>query len=257
MNREHVMSSRHIGLAAMMIGLINVAVFGMQDRQFTMPASEKLVELAIELPAPLFESRPGIDIPTDARLDRSRRGKPREPFYTPPSVCNVSQNKPVTSSDRWPIIGDLDLITDGGKEARDERFVELAPGKQWVQIDLKKPRQIYAVAIWHNHMDTRVYRDVVIQLSNDPQFEHGVVTVFNNDHDNTSGLGAGCNFEYFESFEGLLAPVAGVTACYVRCWSNGSTRDRQNHYTEVEVFGRYPKPRSLRLFEQNPAAGEQ
>ncbi|QNN25452.1 discoidin domain-containing protein [Planctomycetales bacterium ZRK34] len=199
-----------------------------------------LKELEIELPNPVFVGTPK-DIPANVNIDRARHGMPREPFFAPTDVHDVSLNKPVTSSDPYPIIGDLDLVTDGDKEALDGRYVELAPGKQWVQIDLQKPQQIYAVVIWHNHMDPRVYRDVIVQLSNDPKFESDVKTVFNNDNDNSSGFSGGGNYEYFESFEGQLVPVDGLTARYVRLWSNGSTSDDQNHYTEVEVFGREPQ----------------
>jgi len=203
-------------------------------------SKEELVELEIELPNPVFAGTPK-DIPEGVRIDRKRHGKPRKPFYAVPGLENVARGKEVTSSDPFPIIGDLTLVTDGDKEALDGRFVELAPGKQWVQIDLEKKYEIHAILFWHNHLDPRVYRDVVIQLSNDPEFEEGVTTVFNNDHDNSSEFGVGEDYEYFENFEGELAPVDGVVAQYVRLWSNGSTSDDQNHYTEVEVFAREPQ----------------
>jgi hypothetical protein len=66
--------------------------------------------------------------------------------------------------------------------------------------------------------------------------------VFNNDDDNSSGFGVGRDYEYFESFEGQLVRIDGATGRYVRLWSSGSTSDDQNHYTEVQVFGREPKP---------------
>jgi hypothetical protein len=87
-------------------------------------------------------------------------------------------------------------------------------------------------------MEPRVYRDVIVQVSNDPEFKEGVTVVYNNDHDNTLGAGAGEMYEYFETDEGELARVPGLKARYVRLWSNGSTMDDQNHYSEVEVWGR-------------------
>jgi len=42
-----------------------------------------------------------------------------------------------------------------------------------------------------------------------------VTTVFNNDHDNTSGLGAGKDKEYIETFDGKLFDPKGVKARYV------------------------------------------
>ena len=203
-------------------------------------SKEELVELEIELPNPVFAGTPK-DIPQGVNIDRKRHGKPREPFYSVPGLTNVAIDKDVTSSDPYPIIGDLDLVTDGDKEALDGRFVELAPGKQWVQIDLGEKYEIHAIVMWHNHLDPRVYRDVVVQVSNDPEFKEGVTTVYNNDNDNSSGFGVGKSFEYFENFEGELAPVKGVVGQYVRLWSKGSTSDDQNHYTEVEVYARKPK----------------
>ena len=81
------------------------------------------------------------------------------------------------------------MVTDGDKEGADGEYVELAPGKQWVQIDLEKASDVYAVLVWHYHAEGRVYHGVVVQLSNDPEFKTGVTTVYNNDFDNAHGLG--------------------------------------------------------------------
>ena len=82
---------------------------------------------------------------------------------------------------------------------------------------------------------------MIVQISNDPEFKKDVVTVFNNDQDNSSGLGAGKDYEYFEAAEGKLVDCKkvnkdGVKGRYVRLYSKGSTADDQNHYTEVEVY---------------------
>jgi hypothetical protein len=53
-------------------------------------------------------------------------------------VKNLALNKPVTASDKDPIIGKLDQVTDGDKEGSDGSWVELGAGFQWVQIDLGK-----------------------------------------------------------------------------------------------------------------------
>jgi hypothetical protein len=198
--------------------------------------SEDLAPLPLELPHAVFDGTPP-GIPTDVRIDR-KRPKDRPPFMAPKGIKNLAFGKPVISSDSNPVIGSLDLITDGDKEALDGRMVEMAPGKQWVQIDLGAEAQMFAIVFWHNHMQPRVYRDVVVQVSNDPEFKEGVTVVYNNDHDNSLGAGVGDNFEFFETKEGELVPVAGLKARYVRLWSNGSTMDDQNHYSEVEVWGR-------------------
>jgi hypothetical protein len=82
-----------------------------------------------------------------------------------------------------------------------------------------------------------VYHDVVVQVSDDPAFKTGVRTLFNNDHDNSSGLGAGSDHAYVETHEGRLIPAEGVRARYVRLYSNGNTTDELNDYCEVEVYG--------------------
>ena len=96
---------------------------------------------------------------------------------------------------------------------------------------------MHAVAVWHVHSAPVVYKDVVVQVSDDRDFIEGVVTVFNNDADNTSGHGIGQDFEYFEGYEGKLIDAKGARGRYVRLWSNGNTGNEQNHYTEVEIFG--------------------
>src|SRR5436853_12352 len=83
--------------------------------------------------------------------------------------------------------------------------------------------------------EARVYRDVVVQFADDPDFIENVRTVFNNDQDNSAGLGVGKDNEYFEMAEGKLIEVKGEKARYVRCYSKGSTADEQNHYIEVEI----------------------
>ncbi|MDH3582924.1 MAG: discoidin domain-containing protein [Phycisphaerae bacterium] len=203
-------------------------------------AEVKLVQLPLDLPNPVFDGTPA-EIPKGVRIDKKRHGKKRPPFMAPDGLTNVALGKTVTSSDPEPIIGSLDLVTDEDKEALDGSYVELAPGKQWLQIDLGAEHEIFAITIWHNHMNPRVYRDVVVQVSNDPKFEKDVVTVYNNDHDNSSGFGVGEHYEYFESDEGMLVNAMdksyrGKKARYLRCWSSGSTSGDQNEYGEVEAW---------------------
>ena len=100
--------------------------------------------------------------------------------------------------------------------------------EQWRRMD--------ALLVWHFHMAAQIYHDVVVQVADDADFITNVRTVFNNDHDNSSGLGLGSDKEYWETFEGKLIDAKGVVARYVRLYSKGSTSDDQNHYTEVEVY---------------------
>jgi hypothetical protein len=144
----------------------------------------------------------------------------------------------VTSSDDFPVIGELEYATDGDKDGADGSYVELGPGVQWLQIDLEEPRKIFAVALWHYHAQARAYKDVIVQVADDADFISNVVTIYNNDHDNSAGLGIGEDKEYIETNGGRLIDAKGVRAQYIRLYSNGSSSSDMNHYIEVEVFGR-------------------
>ncbi len=190
--------------------------------------------LPLKLPAPAFKGTP-TDPPPDTTAEKPKG--PRPAFLAPKGCVNVGAKAKVTSSDKAPITGSLDLITDGNKEATDTSTVELHRRTQWVQIDLEKEASLYAILIWHNHNTPCIYRDVIVQLSDDPDFITGVTTVFNSDNDNSSGLGVGTDREYFETNEGKLVDAKGTKARYVRCYSKGSTDSALNVYTEIEIWG--------------------
>ena len=193
------------------------------------------VPINLKLPKPAFKGTPK-HVPPGTRLEKPR-GKPRPPFPAPKGTTNVAKGKRVFSSDDEPIIGDVKLVTDGDKEASEGAYVELGPGLQHVQIDLKDKHKIHAIVFWHYHASARVYHDVVVRVSNDKDFITEVKTLFSNDYDNSSGLGIGNDLEYWDTYEGKLIDAKGIEARYVRLYSNGSTADDQNHYTEVEVYG--------------------
>jgi hypothetical protein len=157
-------------------------------------------------------------------------GKSRGPFMVPKGTRLLSADKPVLSSDMQPVIGDLAFVVDGEKSGEDGYFVELGPGRQWVRIDLGKTAALSAIFVWHYHSQARVYRDVAVQISEDKDFLKNVVTVFNNDHDNTLGLGAGKDKEYIETNEGRLIDPRGAPGRYLRLHSKGNTSNDMNHY---------------------------
>ena len=148
----------------------------------------------------------------------------------------LSKEKEVTSSETAPSIGDLTLVSDGDKDGADGSFVELGPGQQWVQVDLGKSDTIAAIALWHFHKQARVYKDVVIEVSDDPEFKTSTI-IFNNDDDNSLGKGAGKDPAYVETNHGRLLSGKNTKARYVRAWSNGNHVDDLNHYVELEVYG--------------------
>lgn len=203
---------------------------------FTALASWSVAEtkLELEFPPPKVTSTPApIKLP---HLEAPNTPAPA--IMVPDGVTNLAAGKPVTSSDPWPIIGELDMVTDGDKESEDGYYVELGEMQQWMQIDLEQEAEIYGIGLWHYHAQPRSYLDVIVQVSDDPEFQSGVTTLFNNDHDNSSNMGRGSDPAYVEKNVGRLIPGKKVHARYVRLYSNGNTSDGLNHYIEVEVFGR-------------------
>jgi len=203
------------------------------------PTPSDTVELKLELPKPLFAGTPR-NLPPGTTVEKPT-GKPRPPLMVPKGTQLLSRDKPVKLSDDNPIAGKAEMVTDGTKEGSDGNWVEMGPGLQWVQIDLGKPAEIAAIAIWHYHAEPRVYHDVVVQVADDADFIENVHTVFNNDQDNSAGLGLGKDNEYFELAEGKLIDAKGARGRYLRCYTKGSTADEQNHCIEVEVHGAWKK----------------
>jgi hypothetical protein len=191
------------------------------------------VALTTALPPELIEGTPQpIKV---ANLEQAPNTAPT--LLVPIGTVLLSAGKEVTGSDDFPITGELDYITDGDKEAGEGYFVEVLDGPQWVQIDLGASAQLAAIWIWHYHAQKRAYHDVVVQVSNDPEFASGVTTLFNNDFDNSAEQGKGSDKPYVESRFGKLIEARNTEARYVRLWSNGNTSNDMNHYIEVEVFG--------------------
>jgi len=189
-------------------------------------ADDKIL-LKTETPKPLFVGTPPtINVPN---LEPKLTKWPD--FSVPAGTVNLAKGKKVTASDNEPVVGTLDLVTDGDKEGDEGSWVELGPGKQWVQIDLEKDTDIYAIVVWHFHSQARVYHDVVVQISDDPTFGKDVTTIYDNSAN-------GKDRPYIESFLGKLIDAKGVKGRYVRLYSNGNTSNKLNHYIEVEVFGK-------------------
>ena len=145
-------------------------------------------------------------------------------------------------------------------------LAQLGLVEQWVQLDLGKSYALHAILVWHCYSPesydfkyngpqdpewdlAHVYQDVVVQISNDPAFDKDVKTVFNNDDDNSTGLGKGTDDTYIETSEGRWIDPKGAAARYVRLYSCGHKRywstsvqkpiySDTNHYIEVEVYGK-------------------
>lgn len=191
--------------------------------------------LTMEFPPELIEGTPK---PIDLKVTIEQAPTSEPQFRVPEGTVLLSAGKPVTSSDDDPIIGSLDLVTDGDKDAGEGYFVELLEGLQWLQIDLEQSAAIHGVWIWHFHSQKRAYNDVIVQISDDPEFKTGVTTIYNNDYDNSAKMGKGSDAPYVESRFGKAIDGKGTKGRYVRLYSNGNTSSEMNHYIEVEVYGK-------------------
>ena len=203
------------------------------------PSGDK-VPLQLQLPRPQF-----LGTPIHLKIPNLRDFRPgtRPELLVPPGVRNVALHKPVTASNHAPTLGELSQVTDGDKDGYEGSYVEIGPGLQYFQVDLQQRYEIFAIVVWHYHAQARVYHDVIVQLADDAAFTVNVRTVFNNDFDNSAGLGFGRDREYIDSHEGLLIEVPGARARYVRLYGNGNTENNLNHCTEIEVHGRKPGTR--------------
>jgi hypothetical protein len=217
-------------IAILAIAAVIITAIGIHHKR-----KPELVPLDINLPTPVFiGTKEPIQVSNLRKLDLGDR----PPFLAPPGTSNVALGKPVSSSNEEPIIGGIEMITDGDKEAADGSYVELGPLLQHVTIDLEAMHEIYAAAVWHYHKQARAYMDVIVQLADDQDFTSNVRTIFNNDIDNSAGFGVGPDMHYVETNKGELIDAKGAKARYVRLYSNGNTNDDLNHYIEVEVYGK-------------------
>ena len=97
---------------------------------------------------------------------------------------------------------------------------------------------MYAILVWHYYKEALAYYDVIVQIADDPDFITNVRTLFNNDTDNSAGIGAGSDMHYIETHKGKLIDAKGEQARYVRLYSQGNTANDLNHYVEIDVFGK-------------------
>jgi peptidoglycan/xylan/chitin deacetylase (PgdA/CDA1 family) len=147
---------------------------------------------------------------------------------------NLALGKSVTSSANF---ANISRITDASMDTANYADGYPSTGLQWVQIDLGASKDVNKIKLWHYFGDSRKYHDVIVQLSDDPTFSTDVTTVFNNDTDDSAGLGTGTGSEYSETGTGLNISFNKVNARYARFYSSGSTANSWNHYVEIEIYG--------------------
>ncbi len=206
------------------------AVDHLSNRSMT----RELAPLEIDMPTPSFQRQP-LSFDSVPRLEPEPVERPKA-FLAPEGTRNVALGREVAAGS-YPIVGELDMITDGRKEATNEAYVELPAGVQSVTIDLGVTHAIYAIQLWHWLKYRRVYYDVIVQISDDPDSIANVQAVFNNDMDHSAGFGIGDDRHYIETYQGKLLDAGGARGRYVCLLSNGNTANAQNHYVEVEVYG--------------------
>ena len=198
----------------------------------TVQAQDK-APLKLDMPAPTLKGTPE-QLPTGPNIEPNSDKAP-EALMIAKGAKNVALGKPATTSVK-PFTGELEQLTDGKKEAFDYDTVEMKKGTQWVQVDLGESYKIEAIAIWHDHRYIQITYDVIVQVSDDPEFKTGVTTIFNNDTDNSSGQGVGTDREYFERHFGRVFDGKGAKGRYVRGYTKGSHLSALNCWGEIEVY---------------------
>lgn len=208
---------------------------------------------------PMLPRAPIIVVAALAGMSAAARGHPApkveniDPLWhmksppqlmVPEGTANIALGRPVTLSGQGALIGEPAMVTDGDKDYGRDHAVELAGGPQWAQVDLGEGATIQAIALWLGDLvqTPRAYYDVIVRLSDDAHFVSGVTTLFNNDHDDSSGLGKGTDYAYIDDYKGKLIDARGVRARYVRVHANGGTAGPESHFTEIEVWGTRGKP---------------
>jgi hypothetical protein len=151
---------------------------------------------------------------------------------------NLALYKPVTSSTK-PSIGELEQVTDGIKKSGEFNIVE---GPNWMQVDLGAPVSIHAIAVWHFYKTPIIYNDVIVRVSDDAGFSWNVRVLFNNDHDNSAGLGKGEDTAYISRWWGEVVDArqpdrTGTTARFVRLHTGRSAGGDRPRYVEIAVYG--------------------
>ena len=176
--------------------------------------------------------------PGAVRPPHLRKEKKRPPLRVVRGLKNMALNKPVTA-DKKPVTGELEQINDGIKTSGRFDFVE---GPLWVQVDMKAPVSIHAIAVWHFYKNPIIFDDVIVRIADDADFTHNVRTLFNNDHDNSSHLGKGKDTAFISRWWGEVVDArgpdrTGTIARFVRLYTRKSADGARPRYVELAVYG--------------------
>jgi hypothetical protein len=233
--KHNLIFRKRAGRLAGAFAVALAAMTGLPAQEAAKASADELVPLQLKLPPADPVSTPK-NAPAGTTVEQT--SQPQPPLLIPKDAGNVAPGRKISCSDKNVSASELAKLTDGDKEADGSSIVLLHKGLQWVQFDLGVRRQIFAVVIWHAHDTPKVCRSVIVQAADDPDFTENVSTLFNNDRDNSSGLGAGADRQYFETYRGRIIDAKGARTRYLRLYSNGSTDSPLNEYTEVEIYAR-------------------
>jgi hypothetical protein len=180
--------------------------------------------------------------PKGLRPPHLRKEVKRKPFMVPRGVRNLALYKRATSSVNESVTGDVDQVNDGIKKSGEFDYVEFAGGHHWIQVDLGAVHRIHAVAIWHFYKNATIYKDVIVQIADDTAFTRNVRTLFNNDHDNSAGMGQGTDTAFYTRWWGELVDARGPEsdgspARYVRVYTADGVEGEAIRFVEVEIYG--------------------
>lgn len=179
---------------------------------------------------------------------------------------NLALGRSVTTNFPQPLLGCLEMITDGDKGVvtypdgrlrfvdADNCHVEFSPsvpgvigddahglGPRYIQFDLQDSVAIDAVWIWPGYREHGydVVRKLVVQASHDPSFTTDSTTIFNCDTSNSMGFGIGVDRPFATSRFGKLIQPASISGRFVRIWWDGSVMfPFETRIVEVEIYGR-------------------
>ena len=129
--------------------------------------AEEKVAIKFVLPPPHSSGTPK-EIKSDNLEPDPGPGPLRAPIMVPAGYDAklTTQDTPVTTSEE-SVTGDNEYVVDGDKTPDATCMLQLPGGLQWIQLDLGAEKTVSAVCVWHDQGDDRVYKDVVVQLSND------------------------------------------------------------------------------------------
>jgi hypothetical protein len=82
-----------------------------------------------------------------------------------------------------------------------------------------------------------LFFDVIIQTADDAAFTKNVKTIYNNDHERSSNIKLRTDREYLEGYRRNLFHVKDTKGRFILFYSNRSTNNEQNHYTEAVLYG--------------------